>query len=129
MSNPYAPPTETVETSQRATLPEVAKPIFLIWEKLRLIYIAVLGMITAGALVMHQISTPVTGKEMQEALGAVLFGAIFANLCYFAGPVIETYITWLGYRGLALRWALFITGTAFAGLLALVTIGFTLSPF
>ncbi|NND95703.1 MAG: hypothetical protein HKN47_00070, partial [Pirellulaceae bacterium] len=46
-------------------------------------------------------------------------GAVGANLCFFAGPAIETYVSWLGYRRRWVRIVLFVSGTLFASLLTI----------
>lgn len=38
-------------------------------------------------------------------------GAVIANVLFFAGPVVETYVHWLGFRQIWLRWVLFFSGT------------------
>ncbi len=55
-------------------------------------------------------------------------GAIVANLCYFAGPITETYVRWLGYERKWVRWFLFVGGTMLTGILAIVTMASMFLP-
>ena len=121
--NPYTSPIAAgEELAANQPLQEIARTTFVAWEKLRLIYIGVLALVTIAAAAM-------SGKPIDIDLAwATVVGAIFANACYFAGPITETYVTWLGYRGSWLRLALFVTGTLFACGLALGTIVFLTLP-
>ncbi|MEO8270952.1 MAG: hypothetical protein ABI557_14610, partial [Aureliella sp.] len=51
----------------------------------------------------------------------IIEGAIVANACYFAGPITETYVRWLGYEGKWIRWFLFLGGTLLTAILAVET--------
>ncbi len=46
--------------------------------------------------------------------------AVVANVLYLAGPAVDSYIRWLGYRESWPRMAMFTVGTAFSALLAIV---------
>ena len=120
--NPYAPTVETASPleSQQTPLLVIAKQTFLAWEKLRLLYLAVLvpfTLLLAG-----------TAITQAEVLWLVISGGLFANLCYFAGPLVETYVRWLGYEGRWPRWFLFITGTVFTMGLAVVALALLQFP-
>ncbi len=69
-------------------------------------------------------------ETLLDTVGAVLIaeGAIVANLCYFAGPIIETYVRWLGYDRKWVRWFLFVGGTVLTGMLAIATMAFMFLP-
>jgi len=41
----------------------------------------------------------------------VVEGAVVANIAYFAGPTIETYVKWLGNDRAWPRWVMFVAGT------------------
>lgn len=114
--NPYAPAVETSLPleSQQVSLLLIAKQTFLAWEKLRLVYLAVLVPFTLL----------LTGEALfqVEVFWLVIGGGVFANLCYFAGPLVETYVRWLGYQQRWPRWCLFITGTLFTMALAIVSL-------
>ena len=45
-----------------------------------------------------------------------------ANMLYLAGPVLDTYIRWLGYRENWPRFAMFVSGTALSALLAVMVV-------
>ena len=83
----------------------VARAVFLSWEKLRLLYLGILApwtlLLVAGA-----------GLRRPGLWLTVALGAVFANACYFAGPLLETYARWLGAEGVWLRRLLFAGGDA-----------------
>lgn len=93
----------------------IARQTFLAWEKLRLIYIGILGAFCLAVVAIN-------GWLSIGMLIALVAGGLFANLCYFAGPLIETYVRWLGYHGHALRWGLFVSGTLLTALLAIAAL-------
>jgi len=95
-----------------------ARRIFLAWEKLRIGYIAVLVVETLALCLLD--NTGLVGSL--DFWKIVVEGAIVANVAYFAGPLLETYVTWLGFRGERIRLPLFFAGTFFACLLALVAV-------
>lgn len=119
-ANPYSPPGFDVTSSEplpdachSRTLSEIARATFLAWERLRIVYIGVAGVFTllfAGPNLMRF-----------ETLVAIFEGAVVANICYFAGPTVETYVRWLGYQGNWVRWAMFIGGTLLTSLLAVIS--------
>lgn len=127
--NPYSPTTTAAFDEARMRSPEspaftslgsLAKPIFLAWERLRIVFVIVLGVLTlllAGANITEF-----------RSLMLIAEGAIVANVCYFAGPVIETYICWLGYNGRWVRWVLFIGGTLLTAVLAVATMASMFLP-
>ncbi len=45
-------------------------------------------------------------------------GAVVANVLFFAGPAVETYVHWLGFRQNWLRGVLFFSGTLLSVVLA-----------
>lgn len=107
--NPYSSPLADSNSIQNPddavsvpTLGAIARVVFLAWERLRLIYLFVLAVVT---LLM-------TGAQLMQLqmLALVLGGAVMANLCFFAGPIIETYVRWLGYQRTWVRWFLFVGG-------------------
>jgi len=126
--NPYSsPPIDAVaepSVSVPSTLGGIAKSTFLAWEKLRLVYIGVLAAITLLLAVLD----PSKALASPRFWMLVIEGAVIANVCYFAGPVIETYVTWLGFRGRWLRYSLFGLGTLFSCLLAFGAIASFLLP-
>jgi hypothetical protein len=128
--NPYTSPSlnnclanQLVEAPP--TLGEVARNTFLVWEKLRLVYVSVLVAVVVFIAVLDSNSFR---QHFRVFMQTVLGGAVIANLCYFAGPMVETYVTWLGYRGQWLRIVLFALGTLFSSLLALGLLAGILLP-
>ncbi|WP_146393873.1 hypothetical protein [Planctomycetes bacterium CA13] len=53
-----------------------------------------------------------------RTLGIIVKAAIAANVCYFAGPILETYVLWLGYNRSWVRWFLFLGGMLLTAILA-----------
>ena len=120
-ANPYtSPQADTVISSSDSenvvepTLLQIAKRVFLDWEKMRLIYIGVLVAFTL-LVGFSELGNPVFW-------GVSIVGAIIANLCYFLGPIVDTYVSWLGFRSVALRWTMFVLGTLLTMAGVLVTI-------
>lgn len=120
--NPYTSPISDsgIESSSADEEPlgRIGRRVFLAWEKLRLVYIGILAAVTI-AFVLPDLDNTIFAIEFWS-MG--IFGAIGANVCYFIGPAIETYVTWLGYRGKWLRWILFQVGTVFSSLLVSVVL-------
>lgn len=127
--NPYSPPSfdespETsdslVESASSPSLASIARPTFLAWERLRIIFVVVLGMLT---LVL---AGPTLTKL--RVLVLVVEGAFVANICFFAGPIVETYVRWLGYHRRWVRWLLFVGGTILTAMLAVAAMAPMLVP-
>ena len=113
--NPYSSPVspaaaEDRPAAERESLGTIARRTFLAWEKLRLVYIAVLAVFA----LLFGLLDPSNMLASMRFWMFVLEGAIIANICYFAGPVIETYVFWLGFRGNWLRIVMFVVGTLFS---------------
>jgi len=119
-TDPYQAPAAIEEApgEQPVTLDALARRTFLAWEKLRILYVLILVVITLAMVAFRGFGLVAT---VEFWLTAVV-GAIFANIAFFAGPVVETYVRWLGYRGEVLRLLLFTVGTVFACLLATGTV-------
>jgi hypothetical protein len=75
---------------------EIARPIFLRWERLRIPYNLVL---LAATLIFHGGMFCFPGAWLIVAIFAI--GAALANVCFLAGPLVESYLAWLGIRS---RW-------------------------
>jgi len=67
---------------------------FLIWERLRILYNAVLVALTC--LVVFSLK-PEAATE-PHFWSRTILGALAANVCFFAGPAADCYIRWLGYK-------------------------------
>ena len=87
------------------TLGQIGKRVFLQWEKMRLAYNGILVVFTL------LIGVPLLGRF--EFWVVAFFGAVASNLCYFLGPIFDTYVSWLGFRSNAVRWTVFTLGTLF----------------
>ncbi|MGD7651951.1 MAG: hypothetical protein ACQCXQ_01965 [Verrucomicrobiales bacterium] len=105
--DPYEPPTADEGTAGEVP---VVRRIVVAWERLRLIYNAVLlvpGLVVLGALVQY--------AEMP--VGAAVAGGVFvglgANAAFFLGPLSEFYLSAVFLGGGALgrgRWLIFGAG-------------------
>lgn len=88
-----------------ATLGLIAKRVFLEWEKLRVLY--------NGLLIVVTLLLGSSHLNTIEFWGAAVVGGVICNVCFFLGPIVETYVTWLGFRTRWLRWLFFVSGTLF----------------
>jgi hypothetical protein len=90
--------TETPNNNLQS-LSNFVKPIFLKWEKLRLPY----NLILAAILLLSQGGNLSTILVLAQSVMLVFWivGAVLANLCFLAGPLVEAYLTWLGVES---RW-------------------------
>jgi hypothetical protein len=85
----------------------LAKPVFLRWERLRPWYNAILALV-------FFLSHPdfyraiADGRLIALAWAA---GAILANMCFFAGPLLESYLAWLGFRSPLTTPVIFLCGS------------------
>jgi len=107
-------PAEAPPPAPTESLNEIARSTFLAWEKLRPFYIGILALVT---LTLGGILPSLPAQSLKFWV-VVFVAAVPANLCYFAGPVVETYVRWLGYPTLPLRRVLFAAGSVFAALVA-----------
>lgn len=81
------------------------------WERLRLVYNAVL--IPWTVFLIAVLPGGVTGNPAD-----LIVGAVIANVCFCLGPVVETYLVWLGANAQAARGWLFALGTVFTAVAA-----------
>ena len=126
--NPYlspsdVPPATTPATDDKANpaLLTIARQTFLAWEKLRVVYVAILAVITILLIAP-------SGFLSRRLLLLTAEGAVVANTAYFAGPIVETYIKWLGYDRAWPRWVMFAAGTLLSIILAVGTLASGLLP-
>ncbi len=109
---------------QEPTFWTETRATFLQWEKLRVIYnvvlIALTCMMTFGL-------KPELAMDPGFWLEAAVAG-VAANFCFFAGPIVECYIRWLGYRSPILTYGIFGVGMAFSCLVTLVAAVLVQSP-
>lgn len=80
------------------------------WERLRIVYNAIL---TVEVLVLTVPMFRMTWGH-RSFLVELILGAVGANLCYCAGPVINFYFHWANIRGRAVTTVLFVIGTIVA---------------
>ena len=83
---------------------------------MRLFYIGFLVLVTVAS---YEIMEP---SDILDVFVLVVGGSIVANVAFLAGPALDTYIRWLGYRRSWPRWTMFILGTLFASGLAVFSI-------
>jgi hypothetical protein len=125
--NPYSPTPTTFFDSPSE--PEDANPplialarnVFLAWEKLRIAYVVILALVTI-------LLTGVSGFLNLRLLRLIVLGAVVANVAFFAGPTVETYVRWLGYNRAWPRWVMFVGGTLISIVLALGLLATELLP-
>ena len=85
------------------------------WERLRIVYNAVLIPWVLGILLVSQTAPP-------GVIVMVVPAGILANLLYLLGPAVEAYITWFGLWHVSLTALLFLAGLGFTAVIALVSI-------
>ncbi len=82
------------------------KPIFLKWEKLRILYNLILILI----VILPQGKDIGSKCTAPNILPCLIFGAIAANLFFFAAPIAESYFAWLGIKSKYITLMLFLGG-------------------
>lgn len=105
-NDPYRPPSVLPPTeAERASFGELVKG----WEKLRLVYNAILLLPGLGILALWMNK----GLPLAAALLCALFVAICANVAFLLGPLAELYIRGFFRDGQSLakgRWLIFSAG-------------------
>jgi len=84
------------------------------WEKLRLVYNAILVPWSIFLIAVLP-ESPLWPLEL-------FVGGFLANVCFCIGPVAETYLVWIGANAQIARGWLFALGTAFTALAAFATL-------
>lgn len=114
--NPFsAPPPENLRDSNQQRVIVDFVPIIYRWERMRIVYNAVLIILTA-------LESFFIGPQLMLDplfLLQVCVGGLISNLCFFTGPAIEGYGRYLGFWNLTLSISLFACGLVFTGLLSL----------
>jgi hypothetical protein len=118
-ANPYSAP-QSLESVSFLNEPELslltlARSVFICWEKLRIVYCGLLMVVTMFILGIFD-------NEDRRIVILIIKGAIAANVLYFAGPIIDTYVRWLSYKSAWPRWLLFCSGTLLAMFLTAVSL-------
>lgn len=106
---------EFADRPESARFFTTVRSIFVGWEMLRPVYVLLLA---AWCLLLLLFAG--SDADTKQFWGTCIIGGIFANLCYFAGPLVEGYVAWLGWRHhVWLRPVLFCLGLLFTMALAL----------
>lgn len=116
--NPYAATAIDNPTSSNAALRCDFGPIARRWERLRILYNAIL----AAGVLLCTLAAKFEARTDPVYWAAILIGAFIANLCYLTGPAIEAYGMLYRVWNPVFTILLFLAGTAFAGLLAIASI-------
>lgn len=90
-------------------------------EKLRIPYLIIPTLLTVLLIVMSEVFH-------LRLLRMIIPGAVAANVGFFAGPTIETYVRWLGYNKAWPRWFMFVAGTLLSMYLAVALLVMDLFP-
>jgi len=95
----------------------VWQTIFREWEQRRIIYNLYLI-----ALVVLGIATQGIGQSLIVTAIECVVAGVAANCCFFAGPLLESYVTWL--RGRRVSWGgmLFFVGLGFSVIVTLLAL-------
>ena len=120
-SDTFSVGTHVNDESIDRTLFAIARRTFLAWERLRVVYVAILAVITILLIAPG-------GFLNGRVLLLTVEGAVIANAAYFAGPTIETYIKWLGYDRTWPRWVMFGAGTLLSIVLVVGVLATELLP-
>ncbi len=118
-NNPYtatiAEPTASDSKAASNSFFTMAKGVFLAWEQLRFLYVLVLAALSVSVLGLQPLKTIDKWIELIAA-------GVFANVFYMAGPIVETYLRWLGLKSLLPRWILFGSGLLFSMVLVVLVL-------
>ncbi len=123
MENPYSSPQKCDNPAaksrwQRERLAAIGE-VGVTWEQLRVWYNVMLACVASIAVLVIEPRLLLHARSLESLVA----GAIGANLCYFAGPIIEGYLTWWWRPVRWFRIPAFIAGTLFACLLTWVVVG------
>ena len=94
----------SVGVAERHSMALMLQSIFLRWERLRVLYNLALV-----CVVLFPTGGTFQFPSLRE-LPVLAIGAVLANLCYLAGPIVEAYLAWLGLRTRWVTAALFFGG-------------------
>lgn len=107
-----------LDASADQTSVSTVKQVFRRWERWRVAYnLALVGLVIASAIAWGDGNSNWTRLAWE-----CVFGAIFANLCYFAGPAADAYLRWLGVNNRVIAPFLFGCGLLFTMALASFTV-------
>jgi hypothetical protein len=111
--NPYAPPSAAIKPSNSESESSESR-LFFRWEKLRLLYNAILGIETALLMVVFPPPSPIGSIGVLLPLAGLCFAA---NVCFCLGPVLNGYARWMGFRHGIVTILIFAAGTTIAAML------------
>lgn len=120
MENPYASPATTSDAELSPERERYAQlgEVFVSWEWLRIWYNVVLSVVALVGVLLVKPQMLLQFNELESMAAA----AIGANACFFAGPIVEGYITWWFGPVVWLRKGIFALGTLFSVFLVMVVI-------
>ncbi len=104
---------DQLDQEQPGTKRDVIR-VFRGWEERRPLFNLVLFLPTISVLLQ--------GAPMMHYFLGLVFIGVAANLCYFLGPCVESYLSWLGLRPVWLRNTLFVGGTLLSLMVTLASI-------
>lgn len=76
------------------------REIFIQWENLRLVYVGVLTLVFAVMVIDAYLLRTIGRPELPfyKVIIQASIPAVIANILYFAGPIMDTYLDWIGFR-------------------------------
>ena len=101
------------------SFPDAARDVFRGWERLRLLYLIILVPSAIAMARWIRVDGPQQIQSNNDIAMTLVVGGLFANVCFFAGPLVEVYSRWLGFAPRWLRPALFTAGTILTLVMAL----------
>jgi hypothetical protein len=114
--NPYEPSQTPIPVATAADgLPW--QDIFWEWERRRLWYNLVLVVI-----VLLGLGATGFGLSFAWTMFECVVAGVLANCCYCAGPIVETYLTWLNQKRIGWGILLFILGLLFSIFITLIAL-------
>jgi hypothetical protein len=87
---------------------ELARPVLARWQRLRLVYNALVAALTV--LLLAGLQDELTFPDTGTTVTYLAVGAVLANICFTAGPAFEIGLRRLGLRTRALTPLLFAAG-------------------
>lgn len=99
---------------------ESADEVFRRWEQLRIVYNVVLGLAMIPFLKQF--------LDQPQFTMQVLAGAVGANVCFCAGPVVEGYAAMIGLPRKPTRWVIFAGGVLLSLALEISFVAIQLIP-
>jgi len=96
------------------------------WEFMRLIYCGICVTATVGFMFLFDNFPtdviPVRGAPSTSSWAKYIVAGVIANVCFLAGPVVDTYVSWLGFKSKWFSIALFGVGTTFTVVAAFLAV-------